>query len=254
MTIHAEKSLREQEDVAALRDQLRSLCRIYAGLAHELGNPLTTALGYLGLLQQEGEALGEVERRRYYGCIRGACDRMVRMLEDLMTFSEVEEGCPVVLLRRPEDVNRIIMESVEHARFTLESHALRMDVEPGLPPVLMDRDRVLQVLDNLLSNATKYTPPGTHILVSACREDDTVKVTVGDAGSGVSAEQQSHLFDCFYRASHGSHGHGIGLFICRTLVEAHGGQMGVISAPDLGAAFWFSLPLESPAVPQRVRA
>jgi len=242
------------DDATELRAQLHGICRIYAGLAHELRNPLTTTLGYLSLLQQEGDLVNEDERRHYYTCIRSACDRTVRMLDDLMTFSEVEDGQAVELVRRPEDVGRLILESVEHTRFATESHLIRIDVEPDLPPVPVDADRILQVLDNLLSNATRYTPPGSHVLVSACREDGNLKITVGDSGSGVSPEQQSHLFDCFYRASHGPHGHGIGLFICRTLVEAHGGQMGVISAPELGAAFWFTLPLQPPGTVARVPA
>jgi len=167
---------------------------------------------------------------------------MVRLLNDMLTLTSVEQHGKVELIERPDDIGTVLRWCVEHARFGLDTHSLQLYVDANLPRVSMDRDRIVQVVDNLISNAVKHTPPGSSIRVDAFREGGCIKVTVSDSGPGIGLDDQKKLFDCYFRASRQAPGHGIGLFVSRTLVEAHGGQLGVVSAPGFGSAFWFTLP------------
>jgi signal transduction histidine kinase len=124
--------------------------------------------------------------------------------------------------------------------------ALRAEIEPSIPPITADGDRLIQVLTNLLSNALRYAPENGHVAVRVSRAGDRVRLSVEDDGPGIAPEDMSYVFERFWRGdksrSRGSGGSGIGLAIVRQLVEMHGGTVGVESQVGHGATFWIELP------------
>jgi PAS domain S-box-containing protein len=244
---------REQE-VDRMKSEFVSL------VSHELRTPLTSIKGYVDLLL-DGDA-GELteEQQEYLGIIKNNADRLIALINDLLDVSRIESG-KIELQRGPLDLARLIHGVADSFRPSIEAKGqhLTLDLEGGhessqegrdstlLPTVLVDADRVTQILTNLLSNAYKYTPAGGSISVRAYTEGDHVRVDVQDTGIGLSTEEQSQIFTRFFRARNRTTqevgGTGLGLPITRSLVEMHGGKITVSSSPGQGSTFSFTLPV-----------
>jgi signal transduction histidine kinase len=166
------------------------------------------------------------------------------MIDDLLDISRIEAG-RLAIDPAPEPVGPIVREAIETHRASAEEHGIELGfrLDDPLPPVIADRDRVLQVLGNLLANAVKFTPAGGRVEVGASREGEEVRWWVEDSGPGIPPEHLPHLFDRFWQARR-SHrrGLGLGLAIVKGLVEAHGGRVWVESEPGRGSRFQFTLP------------
>lgn len=216
-------------------------------LVHDLRSPLTIITGYLQLLEGAAEALPP-KHRRYLGSIRDACTRMIRLIGDILDVSKLEEG-KLTLDPEPLDLVEFTAEIVERLRPVAVQHSVMLDfshAETALT-VTADARRLEQVLMNLLSNALKFTPPGGRIGVSLAMEGESVRVVVSDSGPGIAPDEMALLFEKFSQASTartvGSPGSGLGLVICRHLIEAHGGRIWAESEPGRGSRFVFLLPL-----------
>ncbi|MCI0673392.1 MAG: HAMP domain-containing histidine kinase, partial [Myxococcaceae bacterium] len=163
----------------------------------------------------------------------------------LLDVSRLEAGS-LTLERLSEDVASLVRKALESFQTPAQEKKLRLEsaVEEGLPPVVADRRRVLQVLSNLLGNAVKFTPPGGRITLGAARTAEDVCFSVSDTGPGIPEEQREHVFDRFWQARKTAHaGAGLGLAIARGLVEAHGGSIRVESKVGEGSRFLFTLPV-----------
>jgi signal transduction histidine kinase len=137
----------------------------------------------------------------------------------------------------------------------LQRQYLKLDVPASLPLVQADPRRISQVFINLISNASKYGPPGAPIVVRVRERDNEILVQVNDSGPGIPPEMQSALFQPFSRLDQtGRSGMGLGLSIVKAIVERHGGSVGLQSAPGQGATFWFTLPLSTQAIDEQVAA
>jgi signal transduction histidine kinase len=177
----------------------------------------------------------------------GQADRLGRLVDQLLELSRLESG--EVPLRREELALRPLVEAliteIDVARPD-RGVALRNDVPQDLPALYADRERIHQVLFNLVDNAVRFTPDGGDVRVSARRENGAIWIAVSDTGSGIPAEHLPRLFERFYRAdparSRGDGGTGIGLAIARSVVEAHGGRIRAESEPGRGSVFTFDLP------------
>ena len=217
-----------------------------ADIAHELRTPLAVILGNIEALQDgvfplEKEALEPIHSKtRLLG----------RLVEDLRELAVFEAGHQQ-LDREDTDLGQLAGRTVDVFRATAEAKSvqLTLDCAAGLPAVRIDPQRIEQVLVNLLSNALRHTPEGGAVQVTIERgSDKNLMVSVGDSGPGVPAEEQSNIFERFYRIDKGrarredQAGSGLGLAVARSIVEAHGGAIGVESAPGQGARFWFALP------------
>jgi signal transduction histidine kinase len=226
------------ERLASAESQRRQLL---ADVTHELRTPLSVIQGRL-----EGVIDGVYPAdEATLGAILDETRHMSRIIEDLRVLSLAESGA-LRLARVPIELGEIADDAIDAYRGAAETAgvALRNDVPPELPAADADPTRVREVLENLLSNAIRYTPAGGSVTVGARRDGDAmIAVTVADTGRGVSAEELPRLFERFHR-SPDSHGTGLGLAIARDLVRAHGGEMAASSEGEgKGTAVRFTLPV-----------
>lgn len=228
-------------------DELKN--RFIASLSHELRTPITLILGPLEDLMQSASALGREGRQRLE-VVRANAQRLDVLVGQLFDVARLDAG-GLPLRARSQDLSHFIRKVTE--RFTSQAERKGLTMNLRAPPVLpawFDPDLLDKVVSNLINNAMKFTPaPGTiSIEVSASTGTDTfATVAIHDTGIGVHPDEHSRLFDRFYQVDRGDDrrhdGAGIGLALARELVELHGGQIGLRSAPGQGSTFWFTLPL-----------
>jgi protein-histidine pros-kinase len=213
-----------------------------AMVSHELKNPLTSMKIFAEVMQATG-----AYNTRAVEAILSQTDRLDRLVSDLLDASRLRTG-RLPLKRSRVDLCPLLRDLVEQAQATTGAHAIRL-AAPARPLVgRWDRERVEQVLGNLLSNAIKYSPEGGEIRVRAEHLAGAARVSVADRGIGIEPEARERLFGRFYRTpgAAASGAKGLGLYISRSLVEAHGGEMWVESAPGRGSTFRFTLPFGAP--------
>jgi signal transduction histidine kinase len=181
---------------------------------------------------------------RHVTAIGNAAERMQRLVDDLLDVSRAETG-GLVLERRPCDVRELLDLIAEQfaARAEAAGVRLRLASEPT-EPALIDRDRVVQILSNLVANALAFSRRGGEIAVTAARTAGGLRFAVADTGPGIEPDAVGQLFEPYRQGSGGARrgSLGLGLYICRKLVEAHGGRIGVDSLPGTGSTFWFVIP------------
>ncbi len=233
----------------SLRDADRRKDEFLATLAHELRNPLAPIRTAMELLDRDGVAPAETRRLR--DIVTRQVLHMVRLVDDLLDVSRITRG-EIQLQQQPTRLRPVIEDALEGIATTLKlrEHRLQVAVPDDLPPVLADGTRLMQIFQNLLENAAKYTPSGGHIWLTATASDDTVRIAVRDDGVGIPRELQGRVFDLFTRLQPGegikTSGLGIGLALARRLAELHGGQLEVFSdGTDRGSEFVLTLPAAS---------
>lgn len=230
------------------QEQLESLRREFvANVSHELRTPLTTIKSYVETLLDNEDNLEPAVGRRFLAVVSAEVDRMTRLVRDLLQLAQLDAG-RVRWDKRPLDLAQVVAEVAERFRMPAERGGLTLAVTAaeGLPPVIADRDRVEQVLANLIGNALKFTPPGGRIELRLAREGEMVRTAVVDTGVGIPLEDQPRIFERFYRVdkarSRALGGTGLGLSIARQIVEAHGGEITLTSVPGQGTEVAFTLP------------
>jgi signal transduction histidine kinase len=223
-------------------------------VAHELKQPMTSIQGYAKMLMMQlGGELNETQQQ-FVGVINANVERMGKLIDDLLDISRLEAG-RIKLRQAPVPVRQIVDETLATSRDDIEArrHTLEVEIPEDLPPALGDRDRLIQVFTNLLSNAIQYTPDGGTIQIRAGRSEPTerqparVRVTVSDTGIGMSPQEMAKLKENFFRADHDlvhAHpGNGLGIPIARGLITLHGGELFVESEVDEGTTAYFTLPI-----------
>ena len=214
--------------------------------SHELRSPLTSVQGFAELLMLEREQLAP-KQAETVEIILDNTRHLVRLLNDLLDLARSDAG-RLTIKPIPTEVAPLIEDAVRTMRAQTEGRrqTLAQSVDPDLPRVSVEPDRIRQVLVNLLSNAHEYSPEGASISVTASRVGDEVEVAVADDGPGIAAEQLEHIFDRFTRGDAGLTqrvgGTGLGLAISKSLVELHGGAIGVTSEPGGGSTFRLVIP------------
>ncbi len=241
-----ERQQRLNQDLEAA---VRSRDAVLSVVAHDLRNPLNViSLAAHGLVPQLADA---ASRRSAQRIIRSA-QRADRMVRDLLTISAIETG-RFVLDTQPVETAELILGALEsqHSLAAAASVIVAADVSPDLPALEADEERLLDVLENLIGNAIKFTPPGGTITVGACRQDKEVRIWVKDSGAGIAPEHLPHIFDRFWQAQKNERrGIGLGLSICKTTVEAHGGLIWAESTVGSGTTLSFTIPTASPSQPR----
>jgi PAS domain S-box-containing protein len=212
-------------------------------ISHELRTPITTILGLTQILARPGRVDGEVTSAAMLEDVRAESERLHRLVEDLLVLSRAERG-RLVIDAEPLQPRHLLESIVAHETAELPSISIETVLDLDLPIVAGDETYVEQIVRNLLGNAAKYTPPGTHVVVDARRREDVVEIRVCDDGPGVPEGSLPRIFDLFYRdpaSAKAIAGSGIGLFVCRSLVEAMGGRMWADRRPEGGSEFGFTL-------------
>jgi PAS domain S-box-containing protein len=233
---------------AAACQAIESRDRVLRIVAHDLRNPLGNILMQAALLEGHDTRAGAIVR---------SCRRMNRIIQDLLDVTTMEEG-RLAFEPRAVSVREALASALEGEQMLASAASLELELEADrdLPEVWADRDRLLQILENLIGNALKFTPAGGNIKVGAAPKAGEVLFWVADTGPGISPEEVCHVFDRFWQAHRGRrHGVGLGLDIVRGLVEAHGGRVWVESTVGRGTTVFFTMPTATTTgEPQRLSA
>ncbi len=232
-------------EVTADRELDRMRDAFVATVSHELRTPLTSISGFLEMMQDEEEGLGE-SGRRYIEVIRRSADRLQALVEDLLLVAQIEAK-RLELQREPVDLQQLAASAVETARPVAEEKGVSLDFVGDHPlEVSADKSRIAQVLDNLVSNAVKFTNGGGNVTVTVAGNGNSVQLIVADTGIGVPADEQAQVFSRFFRASTATQraipGTGLGLAISRALVEQHDGTISFASREGEGTEVTITLP------------
>lgn len=234
-------------DITSERESERLKDEFFALVSHELRTPLTSIIGYLELVRDEEDDLPP-DARRFLGVVDRNANRLLRLVGDLLFVAQVEAG-RLSLERTDVTLAAVVTQSAEAARPAAERGRIELGADlADVPALAGDPDRLGQLVDNLLSNALKFTPEGGHVTVALRDDGDAAVIEVADDGVGVPAADQVHLFERFYRSSNAVSaampGAGLGLAICRTIAEAHHGTIALRSTEGAGTTVTVRLPYD----------
>ena len=232
------------QDMTPLEELERLRAEFLAMVSHELRTPLATVRGSVSTLLDDSSDMHPAEVRQFHRIIFEQTDRMRALIADLLDVARIETGT-LSVSAEPTDLAAITGEAGNSFRIGGYRHNLRIDIPPGLPWVMADRSRIVQVLGNLLANAARHSPEASTIWINAAPSGLHVAVSVSDEGRGISTENLPYLFRKFSRIEGEEQGGdtGLGLAVCKGIVEAHGGRIWAESdGPGLGARFTFTLP------------
>ncbi|MDQ3778656.1 MAG: GAF domain-containing sensor histidine kinase [Actinomycetota bacterium] len=245
----AVQNIRAYASERATVDELRKLSALRADfvslVSHELRSPMASVIGSARTLQQRWRELAPEQRESFLALIAHETSRLADLIGDVLDTSRIEAGTFSYSFG-DVDLAELIRDSVTAAEQGQDEVALKAVVHDPLPAVRGDRDRLRQVLVNLIDNAVKYSPPGEEVQVEAATANGRVVIEVRDHGPGIPPEHHKVIFEKFGRMKVGNKakpGTGLGLFIARSITEAHGGTLDVRSAPAGGATFRLSLPV-----------
>lgn len=247
LALENERNTREKEATAILAEQEKLRANLLRTISHDLRTPLTSISGNADNLLANGERFDPDTRRRIYADIREDSEWLISLVENLLSVSRMGEGRSQITLTA-ELVSDVIEEAVRRTERTSPRHLLTVEGSDRLLLAKMDARLILQVLINLIDNAVKYTPAGSAISISAEERGDFIAVTVADNGEGIPDELKTRVFDMFYTGGHrvadNRRSLGLGLALCKSIVNAHGGEITVTDRFPHGAAFTFTLPKE----------
>ena len=236
----------EAAKVEALRKVDRLKSELLSTVSHELRTPLASIKGYATSLLRTDVDWDDETRREFLQIIDEESDRLTGLIADLLEMSEIEAGM-LRVEKEPVLLPRLVQKVVKKLRPTAGEHAISFSAASDLPETMGDPRRLEQVLHNLIVNAIKYSPDGTSIAIRVEHANRDIQVSVKDQGVGIAPEHLEHVFERFYRVNgeltRETGGSGLGLPICRGLVEAHGGKIGVESKPGVGSTFYFTIPI-----------
>ncbi len=245
----AESLRRENEE---LRARLANLSEFLGMVSHELRTPLTTIKGSTATVLSDPSVFDAAETRQFFRIIDEQSDVLRDLINNLLDLTRIEAGA-LSVNPEPTDVVFLVAEARNAFLRGGSRNDIQVELESG-PQIEADRPRILQVLNNLLSNASKYSPDSSTIRVTATHRDGQVEIAVTDEGRGISAEQMPQLFTPYSRVDGADgerrvSGAGLGLAICRGIVEAHGGRIWVESERDgSGSRFTFTIPVSEQAL------
>jgi PAS domain S-box-containing protein len=251
---HERWELSEQNDELRELDELKT--RFLATVSHELRSPLTSIVSYAELIRDENVLPATASR--FLDIISRNAERITKLVGDLLLLSRIEAGM-IPLELAPVSVAEVVAEAVQAAAPGAAQQGVALHgTAPGGPPVLADRARLVQVIDNLIANAVKFTDEGGQVRVTAAADGPGWRIDVEDCGIGIPPEEIGHLFERFFRASNataaGRPGSGLGLSIVKEVAEMHGGRVEVTSTLGSGTTVHLFLPAQENAGPARKAA
>ncbi|MHA6532137.1 DUF4118 domain-containing protein [Paenibacillus sp. BAC0078] len=241
----------KQKEISMQIQQEQLRANLLRGISHDLRTPLTSISGNAGILIGNSKVLSEEQKQGLYTDIYDESMWLNNLVENLLSITRIDNGT-LNLNLQPELLEEVIAEALLHINRDSKDHHIKSVVNDELIMAKMDSRLIVQVLINIVDNAIKYTQYGSHITVSARREEDLVVVLVADDGPGVSDEAKAKLFDMFYTADNirgdGRRGLGLGLALCKSIIIAHGGTIEVHDNFPQGTVFRFTLQAEEVSV------
>jgi PAS domain S-box-containing protein len=234
-------------DITEIRSIERMKTAFVSTVSHELRTPLTSIKGFISTLLQDVDSFYDTDTvHEFYTIIDQECDRLTRLISDLLNVSRIEAGRALDLNPGPVDVCDVVEKVITAQKSYTSKHEFAIDLDPELPTIVADTDKVDQILTNLASNAIKYSPNGGTITVTGRKSNGAIRMAIIDQGMGIPKEHLDKVFDRFHRIDNRDTrkvgGTGIGLYLVKHLVEAHGGKIWVESEVGKGSSFIFELP------------
>jgi signal transduction histidine kinase len=243
----ADDDQRLRRELEAERRRLQELQNTFVSIvSHELQTPVAIIKGYAGTLRRPDASWSPAVVQRIAGTIEEECDRLTRLITDLLDLSRIQAG-RVAMSFHPVDLAELIAEVIDAIRTRNPRRDFEIDQTADLPVIRGDYDKLRMALNNLLDNAAKYSPAGGTISIGGSASEDEVLLWVRDQGIGVPAEEHERIFERFHRVdtrlSRETPGAGMGLYICKVIVDAHNGRVWVESAGSgKGSTFYIALP------------
>lgn len=247
MILERKRMAEEKVNVEMEARQERLRANLLRAISHDLRTPLTSISGNAGVLMEKDISLGEEKKQELYRSIYDDSMWLVNLTENLLSITRIENGT-MHLQMNTELVEDVFEEALQHLDRQAKEHEISVELPDDLLMAEMDVRLIIQVIINIVNNAVKYTPPGSHIVLRAEKKEQMAVIRISDDGPGIPDEGKDHLFDMFYTASKGKsdnrRGLGLGLNLCRSIVMAHGGQISVEDNRPHGSVFTFTLPLK----------
>ena len=247
LALESERNAREKEASAILAEQEKLRANLLRTISHDLRTPLTSISGNAGNLLANDEIFDIETRRQIYADIREDSEWLISLVENLLSVSRMGDGKSDIRMSA-EVVSDVIDEAVRRTEKNASEHKLTVKENDGILLARMDARLIVQVLINLIDNAIKYTPSGSEIEISAVEKDNEIAITVADNGHGIADEIKPRVFDMFYtgaeKIADSRRSLGLGLALCKSIVNAHGGEITVTDNKPHGAVFTFTLPKE----------
>ncbi len=247
LALESERNPREKEATPILAEQEKLRANLLRTISHDLRTPLTSISGNADNLIANDEMFDTETRRQIYTDIREDSEWLISLVENLLSVSRMGDGKSDIRMSA-ELVSDVIEEAVRRTEKNASKHKLAVKEIDGILLARMDARLIVQVLINLIDNAIKYTPSGSEIEISAIEKDNEIAITVADNGHGIADEIKPRVFDMFYtgaeKIADSRRSLGLGLALCKSIVNAHGGEITVTDNKPHGAVFTFTLPKE----------
>ena len=238
---------RAEQQIFEYKELNRMKSNLLSTVSHEFRTPLATIKGYSSMLLDYDQRLERAEKLESLASIASTVDRLNELVERLLDMSRLESGM-LELRKAPTSISKLVQQTAKESQLRAPAYRIVSRRDKRLPRVKLDAYRIRQVLDNLIENALKYSPEGTEVTIEARRAGPELLLKVTDQGIGIPTEELPTVFDRMYRIEQRTtaqaKGIGLGLAICRGLVEAHGGRIWAESTEGKGSTFTFTLPLK----------
>jgi PAS domain S-box-containing protein len=235
-------------DVTALRELEQAKSDFVSTVSHELRTPLTSIKAYTATLRRRDVEFDDNTKQEFLQVVEEETDRLTRLVSDILDVSRIESG-RLELKKRDFDLSKLVRIIINKLQSQAEKHTIKLVSPESIGPVRADPDKIEQVFVNLVENAVKYSPSGGDITVALEEKLRTVECVVSDSGVGIPEEHLPHIFDKFHRvdnrATREIYGTGLGLYVSKSIVEAHGGTIWAESELGKGSTFRFTLPFSS---------
>lgn len=247
LALENEKNSREKEAAAVLAESEQLRANLLRTISHDLRTPLTSISGNASNLMANGSRFDEETKQQMYADIYNDSMWLIDLVENLLYATRIEEG-RMTLHTSAELLSEIVEEAVQRISRKASNHLLAVSHANDLLLVKADAKLVVQVVTNIIDNAVKYTPSGSSISITTKRNGAMAEIQIADTGNGISEKDKQQIFDKFYCGDHKvadkRRSLGLGLFLCKAIIEAHGGTISVSDNLPQGAVFTFTLPLE----------
>jgi len=236
-------------DYTSIKRMEKARQELISDVSHELRTPITSVKALVETLL-DGAMSDREMANSFLESANSELDRLAKLVSELLELSRIESG-EMSFQFRQQDINAIMQKAADRFRLQLDKVGLELEIDvPSSLPVIADAERIEEVMTNLLTNSLNFTPAPGKITIKARRDDAFIAISVADTGEGIPPSDLPHIFERFYKAdkSRGSQGSGLGLSICKHIIQAHGGKMWAESVEGKGSTFSFTLPLASPSM------